>query len=463
VGTKDGRVALFELGSGEALCDEAAHEGAVWSLAMRPDRRGFATGGADKTVKFWDFEVDPDTGRLGIVHTRTLKMADEVLCLAYSHAKEAHKLLLAVALLDCTVKIFFDDTLKFSLSLYGHKLPVMSIDISSDDTVIATASADKNVKLWGLDFGDCHKSIFAHADTVTCVKFVRGTHHLFTCGRDGAVKHWDGDSHDLILELKGHVDAAWCAAVSQDGDFVLTGGEDRSLRCWERGQDQVFLEEEEELRMEEVFEAEIDDHSQRNAEELAGTAGTAEAGESAAAGVRSRETLKQSERVMEAVDLADAERRRLAEAPETPPNPVLLGMDADAYVLRALRMCKAQDLEQALLVLPFHAVQRLFAYLVAFARKGLQPELTTRCACFLLKVHHNAVVANRAMAGVLRDLREFLAASLAEHQDAIGFNIAGLKMLQRRIKEQSARVPDKRTALSENGPGSGAQKKRRLS
>ncbi len=29
-----------------------------------------------------------------------------------------------MALLDCTVKVFFLDSLKFFLSLYGHKLPV---------------------------------------------------------------------------------------------------------------------------------------------------------------------------------------------------------------------------------------------------------------------------------------------------------------------------------------------------
>ena len=54
--------------------------------------------------------------------------------------------------------------LQFFLSLYGHKLPVLCMDISSDSTLIVTGSADRNVKLWGLDFGDCHKSIFAHDD-----------------------------------------------------------------------------------------------------------------------------------------------------------------------------------------------------------------------------------------------------------------------------------------------------------
>jgi len=80
--------------------------------------------------------------------------------------------LIAVSLLDSTIKVFFADTLKFFLSLYGHKLPAVAIDISSDSTLIATASADKNVKIWGLDFGDCHKSIFAHDDTITSLQVV---------------------------------------------------------------------------------------------------------------------------------------------------------------------------------------------------------------------------------------------------------------------------------------------------
>ena len=55
--------------------------------------------------------------------------------------------LLAVALLDCTIKVFFADSLKFWLSLYGHKLPVLSMDISSDSTLLASGSADKNLKV----------------------------------------------------------------------------------------------------------------------------------------------------------------------------------------------------------------------------------------------------------------------------------------------------------------------------
>ena len=69
----------------------------------------------------------------------------------------------------------------------------MSMDISSDSTMIVTGSSDKSMKIWGLDFGDCRKSLFAHQDAVMGVQFVWGTHYCFSVGKDRAVKYWDCD------------------------------------------------------------------------------------------------------------------------------------------------------------------------------------------------------------------------------------------------------------------------------
>ena len=109
--------------------------------------------------------------------------------------------------------MFYEDTLKFFLSLYGHRLPVMAMDISDDNTLLVSllnadlamrpvvmgsmlpcslpqisASADKNVKIWGLDFGDCHKSIFAHEDSIMAIRFMPRTHLFFTAGKDKMIK-----------------------------------------------------------------------------------------------------------------------------------------------------------------------------------------------------------------------------------------------------------------------------------
>ena len=83
--------------------------------------RGFASASADKDVKFWDFTVETG-GVLGIALARQLTMAQDALCVRYSPTRSQDKLLVAIGLLDCTVKVFFDDSLKFFLSLYGHQV-----------------------------------------------------------------------------------------------------------------------------------------------------------------------------------------------------------------------------------------------------------------------------------------------------------------------------------------------------
>ena len=127
VGTKSGELLLYDLSSSSLLETLPAHTGPLWSLHVRPDGRGLVTGSADKDIKFWDFEVrsipaevegGQETRVLTLAHTKTLKMTDDVLCVKYSPDGK----LLAVSLLDSTVKVFFADTLKFFLSLYGHKV-----------------------------------------------------------------------------------------------------------------------------------------------------------------------------------------------------------------------------------------------------------------------------------------------------------------------------------------------------
>lgn len=127
-GTKSGHALLFDTWSSSLLETVSAHQGTLWSIDVRPDKKGLVTAGADKEVKFWDFgaivqEEQAETSkRLTIVHSRTLQLTDEVLCVKYS----ADQKLVAVSLLDSTVKVFYEDTLKFFLNLYGHKVTYFS-------------------------------------------------------------------------------------------------------------------------------------------------------------------------------------------------------------------------------------------------------------------------------------------------------------------------------------------------
>ncbi|XP_048834669.1 WD repeat-containing protein 3 isoform X2 [Brienomyrus brachyistius] len=441
LGTKSGNIQIFELASGSLLETTNAHEGALWSIALSPDQRGIVTGGADKTVKFWDFELIKDhasgsSKRLTVKHTRTLQLDEDVLCVRYTPDQR----LLAVSLLDCTVKVFYTDTLKFSLSLYGHKLPVLCMDISHDSTLIATGSADRNVKIWGLDFGDCHRSMFAHDDSVMFLQFVPKTHLFFTAGKDKKIKQWDADKFQHIQTLEGHHREVWCLAISPSGDHLVSSSHDKSLRLWERTREPIILEEEREMEREAEFEESV----AKGEEPVVPGETTGEAGP---AGKKTMETVKAAERIMEALELYREETKNLedhqaacqAAGKQLPPpklNPILVafGNTPSRHVLETIKKVKSSELEVSLLVLPFQYIPDLLSLFNGFIQDGLEVELVCRCLFFLLRIHFGRISSNQMLLSVINDLRTNTVSKVREIRDVLGFNSAGLQYLQHEVE-----------------------------
>lgn len=447
VGTKEGHIALVDTLSGDIVdVQEGAHTAAVWTMALRPDGKTFMTGSADKDVKFW--ELFSAGGKVGFKLTRQLQMTHDVLCVRYSTTTKMDKLLLAVGLLDNTIKIFHDDSVKFFLSLYGHKAPVMCIDMSYDNTILVSGSADKTIKIWGLDFGDCHRSLIAHEDSVTCLRFQPKTHYFFSCGKDGVVKYWDADRFEQILRLPGHTAGVWGLDVSPDASYVASVSADRSVRLWERNTgDMVFVEEEKELAMEAMVSSSIE-RQQKDAGSqlvLSGDGGTVAVvgGDAGAVLATHIDVVKGGERLMESIDLVEKELGELQESRESrgatyAANPVMMGMTPFPYLVHILRTAiKGSELESALLILPFHYVVRFIPMLTEICRLQLDIELSTKCVIFLLRNHMPRLINTQAVYTDMLALKAVLKSSICGYRDVVGTNVAALSFLSNKVSEQN--------------------------
>ncbi|KAJ3108737.1 hypothetical protein HDU97_000135 [Phlyctochytrium planicorne] len=465
VGTKEGTLELLDLGAGEKLESIEAHSGAVWTCQIWPDRRGITTGGGDKEVKFWEFGLAEDgkKKRLTLTHTRTLRLTDDVLAVAHSHSSPV----LAVSLLDSTVKVFHMETLKFLLSLYGHKLPVLAMDISSDGTLIATASADKTVKIWGLDFGDCHRSLRAHEGAVMGCKFVFGTHYLVSGGKDGLVKFWDADKFEQIQVLKGHHSEIWSLAVAKYGIFLVTASHDKSIRIWSKTEEQFTLEEERERDLEEIHERALIDTAQDDRErgigdgvdeDEPGRGGEVEVGK---AQRTTSESLKAGEKILAALEVWEEEKEgdrayeaeldrwgrlpssmRSGKPPQRQPRgPYILatmsgkGLDgkedvAELYVLNVVESIRSAELEQGLMVLAFERILKLLEIIAVWTKKEWNPTLTSRLLQSILNSHHAQLCTTRSVRLILAEIRRDLRRTLKEQRERMGFNLAGLEYLR---------------------------------
>lgn len=470
LGTKEGTLEVFDIASSTLLETLAAHDRDIWSMQVHPDGKSLVTGSADKSAKFWEFRVIQEeilgttrtTPKLTLVHTRTLKVSDDILSIRFSPDAR----LLAIATLDNTVKVFFIDSLKLFLTLYGHKLPVLSMDISYDSMLIVTSSADKNVRIWGLDFGDCHKAFFAHQDSILSVAFVPTNadgngHHFFSAAKDKMIKYFDGDKFEQIQKMQGHHGEIWAMAVAHSGQFVVTASHDKSIRVWTQTDEQVFLEEEREKELEELYEStlvtglEQDDRDADGAEEEGGAAKVVGAGK------QTVETLMAGEKIAEALEIGmeDLEvmreygeaKKANAKAAMPQRNPVFLahgGVSAGVFVLGVFQRIPAASLQDALLVLSFSQLPSLLTFLALWAREGRNVALTCRVLFFMLKVHQRQVVSSGQLKGALEAVKVELRRQLKREKEELGFNLAGLRVLGRRIGDE---VGEKRFVDSAEG------------
>ncbi len=455
LGNRNGELELFDIASSNLIETVKAHDGAIWTLHVHPDGKSIATGSADKTAKFFNFEVVEEEvrdtprkiPRFTLIHTRTLKVADDILSLRFSPDSR----LVALSFLDNTVKVFFVDSLKLFLNLYGHKLPVLNMDISFDSKMIVTCSADKNIRLWGLDFGDCHKAFFAHQDSIMHVAFVPHNqdgngHHFFSASKDRIVKYWDGDKFEQIQKLEGHHGEIWALAVSRTGEFLVTASHDKSIRVWQQTDEQIFLEEEREKELEELYENTLITSLEQDEE-----AGQ-EKSEVAAAGKQTVETLMAGEKVIEALELGIPDLEIVQEWTQgkasqpnlAPPDrdPIYLAfgnISAEAHLLNVIQKIKAAALQDALLVLPFHLVTALFRFLRIWAERQWNMPLTCRILFFMLKTYHRQIVASKTMRPMLHGIRQHLRLALQSQKDEMGFNLAALKFVGQRIREKGSK------------------------
>lgn len=479
VGNKNGELEVFDIASSTLLDTIKAHDGPIWSLHVHPDGKSVVSGSADKTAKFWNFQVVQEeiagtkrtTPRLKLIHTKTLKVNDDILSLRFSPDAR----LLAVSLLDNTVKVFFTDSLKLFLNLYGHKLPVLSMDISYDSKLIVTCSADKMVRLWGLDFGDCHKALLAHEDSVMAVAFIPNNkegngHNFFSASKDRVIKYWDGDKFEQIQKLVGHHGEIWALAMSHSGEFIVTASHDKSIRIWQQTDEPLFLEEEREKEMEEAYDSTLTASLEQDEDGEDG-----EKAEAVDAGKQTTGTLMAGEKIVEALDLGmeDLEvvrewreikaRNPKAAAPDRNPLYLALGnVSAERHVLNTVQKIPAAALQDALLVLPFSKLSALFTFLNIWAEREWNVPLTCRVLFFMLKTHHRQIVVSKMMRPMLDSIRASLRRVLSRQKDEMGFNLSALQFVGNQIHEQSTKDYVDEETWTEPSTQKGTGKKRQF-
>jgi len=138
--------------------------------------------------------------------------------------------LIASASADKTIKIWRSDG-TLLITLKGHNDAVNSVSFSPDGQLIASASADKTIKIWRSD-GTLLITLKGHNDAVNSVSFSPDGQLIASASADKTIKIWRSDG-TLLITLKGHNDAVNSVSFSPDGQLIASASDDGTIKIWD--------------------------------------------------------------------------------------------------------------------------------------------------------------------------------------------------------------------------------------
>lgn len=106
---------------------------------------------------------------------------------------------------------------------------VSGLIFSTDNTLMATAGADKTIKLWAIPTGKLITTLKGHTKAVLALRFMNNDKYLVSIGDDKAVNLWSLDSARIVYSKKDHIKAVRALDVSNDDKWIATGGADREI------------------------------------------------------------------------------------------------------------------------------------------------------------------------------------------------------------------------------------------
>ncbi|MEZ0095554.1 NB-ARC domain-containing protein [Streptacidiphilus sp. EB129] len=225
--SRDKSVRIWNRSTGDLIDTRQEHTGWVRALAVAPDDSGFVTGSESGEVRWWDLHGQtPSAPVSGAGHI------GGVTAIAIS----PDGAWFASAGYDKQVAVRKTDTLALVATLALENREVTALDFTADSKLLATGSADGEVRLWDWATGTTTARLKEEGH-VYSLAVSAGDGWLAFGTSAGEVRTWDMKSGSSEVALERGSGPVYALAISAGGGWIAAGTAGGDLRLLDRAAD----------------------------------------------------------------------------------------------------------------------------------------------------------------------------------------------------------------------------------
>ena len=117
--------------------------------------------------------------------------------------------------------------------MVGHLSNVDCVAWHPNANYIASGSADRTVRVWDVNDGECVRVFAGHSAGVRSLVFAPDGRTLASSADDGRIHVWDLTKATCVISLKGHVGPVYSLDYAGGGGLLTSGGADDTVRVWD--------------------------------------------------------------------------------------------------------------------------------------------------------------------------------------------------------------------------------------